>query len=594
MKKSVISLILVICLLCSFVPVTAFAAEIVASGWLSLTNVTWSLDDTGLLSFSGYGPMTDCGEFINVHYDEYTDSVTAGYIQDGITDIGKSCFEKCYLMEEVYIPDSIVLIESHAFDWCRNLTSIKLPANLEAIEGFAFYNCDGLETIEFNDKLTYIGKNAFDMCRSLTEITLPASLETIDSYAFRSCENLRTVTFEGDAPEIIGDVFSGVGLFSNLICRYPADNSTWTKDVMKSYGGWVTWEAYESESGTPETPPEEEIPLIASGICGENATWALDTLNVLTISGTGPMGDYDYTNLPWKEYKNGITAVVVDEGITSVCSYCFAFCSYLTEISLSSTVTSMGQKAIYESRSLEAIHVAEGNPCYSSVDGILFNGDRTQLLKVPVEFQGAYSVPAGVTAIGDSAFSQCSNLTEVSIPEGVTTIGESAFYYCSGLHTVTLSDSLTTIGDSAFSLCYSLKELTIPKNVTSIGRMAFYDSNLEDLWFQGPQPAIGEYAFLGLQITVYYPARYESSWRYHDMYGANSIGYMSYGFVLAGDLDGDGQVNDADVAYLLWHTLFPDAFPIDNDADFDGDGQVNDADVAYLLWHTLFPDAYPL
>ena len=66
MKKSVISLILVICLLCSFVPVTAFAAEIVASGWLSLTNVTWSLDDTGLLSFSGYGPMTDCGEFINV------------------------------------------------------------------------------------------------------------------------------------------------------------------------------------------------------------------------------------------------------------------------------------------------------------------------------------------------------------------------------------------------------------------------------------------------------------------------------------------------------------------------------------------------
>ena len=63
---------------------------------------------------------------------------------------------------------------------------------------------------------------------------------------------------------------------------------------------------------------------------------------------------------------------------------------------------------------------------------------------------------------------------------------------------------------------------------------------------------------------------------------------------VAGDTDGNGNVDDADVAQLLWHTLFPDAFPITGDADFTGDGVVDDADVAHLLWHTLFPDAYPL
>ena len=61
-----------------------------------------------------------------------------------------------------------------------------------------------------------------------------------------------------------------------------------------------------------------------------------------------------------------------------------------------------------------------------------------------------------------------------------------------------------------------------------------------------------------------------------------------------GDLNGDGILDDKDVAQLLWHTLFPDAYSIEGNADFNGDGEIDDADVAYLLWHTLFPEAYPI
>ena len=67
-----------------------------------------------------------------------------------------------------------------------------------------------------------------------------------------------------------------------------------------------------------------------------------------------------------------------------------------------------------------------------------------------------------------------------------------------------------------------------------------------------------------------------------------------YNSEIPGDLNGDGVVNDADVAHLLWHTLFPNMYEISGNADFNKDGNVDDADVAYLLWHTLFPESYPI
>ena len=53
-------------------------------------------------------------------------------------------------------------------------------------------------------------------------------------------------------------------------------------------------------------------------------------------------------------------------------------------------------------------------------------------------------------------------------------------------------------------------------------------------------------------------------------------------------------MNNKDVEYLLWYTLFPDSYPLTGEADFNGDGVVNNKDVEYLLWYTLFPDSYPL
>ena len=81
-----------------------------------------------------------------------------------------------------------------------------------------------------------------------------------------------------------------------------------------------------------------------------------------------------------------------------------------------------------------------------------------------------------VTRIGDSAFRDCTCLTNVTIPDSVTSIGIGAFEYCTGLISVTIGNSVMSIGDYAFRDCTKLTSITIPDSVTSIGGYAFVDT----------------------------------------------------------------------------------------------------------------------
>jgi len=85
------------------------------------------------------------------------------------------------------------------------------------------------------------------------------------------------------------------------------------------------------------------------------------------------------------------------------------------------------------------------------------------------------TIPTGITKIGKSAFSGCSNLTTVKIGKSVTDIGTKAFYNCKKLKSLTMGSAVKIIGNSAFQNCSKLTKITIPKNVTEIGSKAFYN-----------------------------------------------------------------------------------------------------------------------
>lgn len=142
------------------------------------------------------------------------------------------------------------------------------------------------------------------------------------------------------------------------------------------------------------------LPMIAwaddSGECGVNVTWTyVEATQTLTISGNGPMANYDTNRnfAPWYKYRNSIQTAIIETGVTSIGIYDFYKCTSLTSV----------------------------------------------------------TIPNSVTTIANFAFYYCSSLESLIIPNSVTSIGKSAFEYCSNLASVVIGSSVSSIGDKAFT-----------------------------------------------------------------------------------------------------------------------------------------------
>jgi hypothetical protein len=122
-----------------------------------------------------------------------------------------------------------------------SLNKVTLPEGLKKIGVSSFALCTGLKQVTIPSTVTEIGYQAFDST-GLTSIVIPASVKTMGHLVFSFCSSLNEITFEGDAPELTG----GGGIFVGVTATvyYPANNATWTAEVMEAFGGDITWVPY--------------------------------------------------------------------------------------------------------------------------------------------------------------------------------------------------------------------------------------------------------------------------------------------------------------------------------------------------------------
>ena len=181
------------------------------------------------------------------------------------------------------------------------------------------------------------------------------------------------------------------------------------------------------------------------------------------------------TSIGWGAFSGcrGLTSVTIPESVTGIGSQAFEGCSGLTSVTIPEAVTGIGSQAFSGCTGLQSIVVAENNSSYASLEGVLFNKDKTTLIQCPGKKAGAYMIPSSVINIGEYTFQGCGGLTSITIPKSVTNIGNAAFSGCTGLTSVTIPESVTSIGWRTFSGCTGLTSVTIPESVTGIGSQAF-------------------------------------------------------------------------------------------------------------------------
>lgn len=482
MKKRITFWALIIYFAFLLFPKVIFASEITATGTIGDTAV-WTLYDDGRLVISGTGEMESYSYSNPGPWCEYSDSLSYVMIEEGITSIGKYAFLECINITEVSLPESLTRINPSAFVWCDSLDTVIVPKNVHTVGSDAFSHCMGMESIYF----------------------------------------------QGPAPEMGSYVFDGM----NISIYYPKAEESWNSNIQgKEYGANTNWIAYDLIG--------DEF-LVDSGKCGTDVEWTLTNIGQLTISGTGPMKDYDNKDeLPWYEYSKQINQVRIKRGVTTISpmafygmnllesvslpiglthigDYAFKHCNNLYHVDTPYTVKRIGESAFYGCSSLWSIDIPEG--IYTIWEYTFKNCTNLKNIAFPKTLikidEGAFEnctrlynlyFPEDLDIIGCWSFKGCTGLEYIRMSgTDVTEIREGAFKKCSALEDIQLPEMIETLGDSCF-YGIAATNFTIPETVTEIGPWCFARAyNLTEMIFEGNAPKIGEGAFNKIMLTAYYP-----------------------------------------------------------------------------------------
>ena len=337
-----------------------------------------------------------------------------------------------------------------------------------AIGDNAFRSLDFLIAVHLPDTVMSIGARAFFGCTSLAEVSLPKALVSVKMRAFANCPTLAVLNIAQTTTDIATDAFCGCT--SLVALRLDPQNSAYTfaDGILYTKDKKTILSALDSLKGKVIIP-KGVTQIEAEAFRGCVGVTAIELPT--TLKSIGEKAFSDCTALRHVDVPNGVTAIGGQAFLNCVLSTVDIPASVrkLESIAFGGIVSN----AFDGAANLIAINVDESNKTFTSVDGLLLNKNKTNLMRAPQGKVGECVVPDGVTTIGYNAFDGCAELTAVRIPATVTKIEESAFSQCGKLRAIHIPDTVTKIEDWAFYRCSSLTEVVIPASVVTLGEYAF-------------------------------------------------------------------------------------------------------------------------
>ena len=594
----------------------------------------------GLRSVTIPDSVTEIGDYL--FYD--CNNLATAHVGDGITRLSQMTFYDCHKLKTIRLPDHLTYIgfkaiwntayynddanwvdgvlyfDNYLIDTASSLSGdYVIPEGTTVVAEYSFHGRTKITSVTIPEGVRAIEYSTFSTCEKLAYVILPRSLTFVGEWAFSYCNKLKDVYYAGSKEDLAGITFS----------KYndPLIKATWHLNYA----------------------PE---PDILSGTTGD-CTWVLED-GLLTISGNGKMGDYtDGSATPWKNDR--VSSVVIEDGVTYIGDYAFEYCEGLSQISIPNTVTAIGKEVFSGCYSLSELTipdsvitigdgalsylpnlelltigkgvvslghdswwggfhgdvvVSEENAVYSSLNGDLYNKDKTALLHASGKHTGTYTVLDGVVSIADyamwspydvdtlilpdsvktigiEAFSM-GNLKEVILGEGLEEIGAYAFCFNGGLNSVEMGNNVKVIGEGAF--CYTgLTAITLGDGVTTIGAYAFEGCDrLTSVTFGNSVTAIGAGVLsLCANLTDIYYNGTEAE-RDNIAIGESNDELLGATWHCAaptsipGDADGNGKVNNRDLGRMQQYINEWEVVIDTEAADMDGNGRINNRDLGLL------------
>ena len=339
-------------------------------------------DETTFLDIKMEINKNKCGEAVAWLFDQQTGTLSIygngdTYNYDSEKDVPWHSIRN--EISHVSFEGGITSLGNRLFMNCVYLKEIILPSSVTSFGESLFYGCQMIQSIRIPSSVKTISKDLFNQCTGLKSVSIPIGVTEIGENAFRNCTSLNNITLPLTIEKIQKNAFRDCRITSIII--------------------------------------PDSVTLIGSG-----AFYECKNLKSVTI------GNSVQKMEPWCFGYTGLTSVTIPNSVTSLGYNTFYGSSSLSQVTIPESVTTIGDYSFQYCNNLQKIIVSNGNQCFASKDGVLFNKDFTKLISYPGKKGGTYYIPSTVTTIGVGAFELCYSITGIIIPESVTTISYHGFY----------------------------------------------------------------------------------------------------------------------------------------------------------------------